>query len=292
VTWELLVVDNASTDGTADWLERHPLGPITINPENLGFGRAHNQNLRAFRGRHVLFLNPDLEFADGLFSSLVRFLDEHPRHAAVGPVIREGPERRLFPPRRFYPGERVASLAPALPRDEYAWLSGCALALRREALLDLHGFDPDVFLYYEDTDLCLRARRAGAKIGWCRETEVSHIGKQSQVELSGYEREGNLVRGALRFWEKHFPEHDVARIAHFRWLVASIRLALARGVGPPTAESTRNYLRAERDLCGAWLRDHQETRLSKATNTLRALAHQLRLGFGWLRRGWYPMDAA
>jgi GT2 family glycosyltransferase len=198
----------------------------------------------------------------------------------------------LFPPRRFYPGERVVSLAPALPRDEYAWLSGCALALRRETLLSLRGFDPDFFLYYEDSDLCLRARRAGAKIGWCREAEVAHARQQSQIELSGYERERNLLCGALQFWQKHYPEADVARIVHFRWLVASIHLAFARGVGFSGAESTRNYLRAERDLFGAWLRDHPGRRSAKASGMLRVLVRQLHLALGWARRGWYPLDAA
>lgn len=292
VRWELFVVDNASSDGTAAWLERHAHGTVTINPENRGYGRAHNQNLHAFRGRHVLLLNPDLEFEDGLFSSLVRFLDDHPQHAAVGPTVLEGSGRRPFPPRRFYPGERVVPLTPALPREEYAWLSGCALALRRETFLALHGFDPDFFLYYEDTDLCLRARRAGGKIGWCREAEVSHARQQSQVELSDYERERNLLRGALQFWEKHFPDADVARIAHFRWLVASTHLALARVIGLPAAEGTRSYLRAERDLCGAWLRDHPGLRTTTATGTLRVLTRQLRLALGWARHGWFPIDAA
>ncbi len=292
VTWELFVVDNASSDGTAAWLEENARGAVTINPENRGYGRAHNQNLHAFRGRHVLLLNPDLEFEDGLFSSLVRFLDEHPQHAAVGPSVVEGPAREPFPPRRFYPGERVVPLAPDLPRDEYAWLSGCALALRREDLLRLGGFDPDFFLYHEETDLCLRARRAGSKIGWCEDAHVFHARQQSQKHLSGYERELNLLRGTLRFWEKHYAEADVATIARFRWLAATAHLACARVVGRPAEGSARNYLRAERDVCHEWLAEHPDARRGRAAGALRVLTRQLRLAVDWARHGWFPIDAA
>ena len=293
VPWELFVVDNASTDGTAGWLRHHASGAITVNGENVGYGRAHNQNLGGFRGRHVLLLNPDLTFGDGLFSSLVRFLDEHPQHAAVGPAVVEGPARRPFPPRRFYPGERTVALEPGLRRSEPAWLSGCCLALRRDALLALGGFDPDFFLYHEETDLCLRARRAGYKIGWCADAEVFHARQQSQVHLSGYERERNLLAGTMKFWEKHYPEDDVATLARCRLLAASAKLALARSVGLPRAEQSRDYLRAERDVCRRWLDDHPRPRsgLAGAGRALKVVLRQVRLALEWARSGSFPADA-
>lgn len=291
VRWELFVVDNASTDGTAEWLRSHATGTVATNAENVGYGRAHNQNLDAFRGRHVLLLNPDLTFGDGLFASLAGFLDEHPQHAAVGPTVLEGPERRPFPPRRFYPGERAVPLEPGLRRSEPAWLSGCCLALRRDALRALGGFDPDFFLYHEETDLCLRARRAGYKIGWCAEAEVFHARQQSQVHLSGYEKERNLLAGTVQFWEKHYAESDVAAIARFRMRLASVKLALGRSLGLPGAEQSRDYLSAERDVCRQWLADHPRSALAASAGSLRVLLRQVRLTLEWARSGSFPVDA-
>jgi GT2 family glycosyltransferase len=289
VRWELFVVDNASTDGSAQWLRSRATGSVTLNAENVGYGRAHNQNLEVFRGRYVLFLNPDLTFGDGLFSSLVGFLDGNPQHVAVGPAVVEGPDRRPFPPRRFYPGERAVALEPGLRRSEPAWLSGCCLAMRRDALLRLGGFDPDFFLYHEETDLCLRARRAGHRIGWCEEAEVFHARRQSQRHLSGYEQERNLVAGTLRFWEKHYSEADVAKIARFRRWMASGRLALSwRGA---LRESSRDYLCAERDLYRQWLQDHPRSRFATAAGSLEVLLRQVRLALEWVRSGSFPGDA-
>jgi N-acetylglucosaminyl-diphospho-decaprenol L-rhamnosyltransferase len=177
VRWELLVVDNASQDGTPAKLERLP--NVTLNRTNVGYAAAHNQNLSRFHGRHVLFLNPDLTFSPDLFAGLVSFLDENPLVGVVGPRVLEGPERIPFPPRRFYPGEGMLALEPGLRRKEYAWLSGCCLAIRRAVLEQVRGFDPDYFLYQEETDLCLRVRRAGYRVACCPELEVEHVGQQS-----------------------------------------------------------------------------------------------------------------
>ena len=162
VRWELFVVDNASQDGTRAKLEH--FSNVTPNRMNVGYGAAHNQNLSRFCGRHVLFLNPDLTFSTGLFAGLTKFLDENPQVGITSPRVTEGQERIPFPPRRFYPGEGMVPLEPGLRRKEYAWISGCCLAIRRAVLEQVGGFDPDYFLYQEETDLCPRVRRAGYRI--------------------------------------------------------------------------------------------------------------------------------
>jgi glycosyltransferase involved in cell wall biosynthesis len=141
ISWELFLVDNASTDRTA-WIPScFGAGNLTRNPENVGFGRAHNQKRDRFRGRYLLFLNPDLVVPRGFFSSLVKFLDENASIAIAGPTIVEGPDRVPFPPRRFYPGEAMLALEPGLERPELAWISGCCLAVRRTVFDSLGGFD-------------------------------------------------------------------------------------------------------------------------------------------------------
>ena len=211
VRWELFVFDNASTDSTAAWLAKRMVGNVTVNRTNVGYGRAHNQNRARFRGRHVLFLNPDVTFPAGLFAALVSFLDANPKAGVVGPSVLEGKERAAFPPRRFYPGERTIALEPGLRRGYYAWLSGCCMAIRRSVLEEVGGFDPDFFLYQEETDLCLRVRRSGYQIGWCQEWQVLHTHLQSQIGLSEYDQERRLLEGTVLFW--HFEDRQI----YVRW---------------------------------------------------------------------------
>jgi GT2 family glycosyltransferase len=175
-SFEVLIVDNGSRD--AD-VARRCLGgesfvEVTWNANNVGFGRAHNQNLSRFRGRYVLLLNPDVRFGPELFARLTAFLDARPDVGIAGPRIVEGPFRREFLPRRFYPGDGMVPLEPGFDRGEIAWLNGCCLMLRRSVLEALGGFDPDYFLYAEETDLCLRARRAGVRIGCPTEAHHEH----------------------------------------------------------------------------------------------------------------------
>ena len=226
VRWKLFVVDNASQDGTRAKLEQ--LSNVTLNRTNVGFGAAHNQNLSRFRGRYVLFLNPDLTFSTDLFAGLTNFLDENPQVGIAGPRVLEGRDRIPFPPRRFYPGEGMVPLEPGLRRKEYAWISGCCLAIRRAALEQVGGFDPGYFLYQEETDLCLRVRRAGYRIAWCPELEVEHAGQQSQTEFSEYERARKLFEGTAQFLRKHYGTRQLNSMFRFQHLGTSTLLGVSR----------------------------------------------------------------
>src|SRR5262245_62134944 len=165
IAWEAHFHDNASTDGTVALLRQAGLGEVFVNDTNIGYGRGHNRNLSKSRGSYLLLLNPDLEFEAGLFNRLSDYLDRHADCAIAGPRIMEGVELRPFPPRYFYPGEGMVALERGLRRLDIAWISGCCVIIRRHVFESLNGFDPDYFLYQEDTDLCLRLRRAGYRIG-------------------------------------------------------------------------------------------------------------------------------
>ena len=292
VCWELFIVDNASTDGTVSCLGGRPAAQVTVNPVNIGYGRAHNQNRPHFRGRHVLFLNPDVTFPAGLFAALVAFLDAHPRVGVVGPSVLEGEHRALFPPRRFYPGERAIPLEPGLRRDYYAWLSGCCLAIRRPVLEELGGFDPDFFLYQEETDLCLRARRAGYEIGWCPEWQVLHAQLQSQIGVPEYDQERHLLEGTVRFWQKHFSAEDLPNIVRFQYLRARAILALHESFPWLTKHRafSRDRLRARRDLCRDWLTRHGYRTVAFNPGSGRIALRQLEIAIEGVRKGEFPLD--
>ncbi len=168
---------------------------MTPNGTNVGYGRGHNDNLTRCRGSYVLVLNPDLEFDMGLFAGLASHLEKNPSVAIAGPRILEGVNRRPFPPRYFYPGEGMVALERGLRRTEIAWLSGCCFIVRRGVFEALGGFDPDFFLYQEDTDFCLRTRRAGHRIGYVPSTMVHQRGMRL-IGLAGMP--GRIARRQLR----------------------------------------------------------------------------------------------
>jgi GT2 family glycosyltransferase len=292
VTWEVRFVDCASRDGTREILRAAALGELEASAENLGYGRGHNRNLAHARGEHVLLLNPDLHLGPGLFAGLVAHLDAHPEHGLVGPRILEGEARRPFPPRRFYPGEGMIALEPGLRRRELAWLSGCCLAARRSVLAELGGFDPDFFLYQAETDLCLRARRAGHRLGYAEHLVVHHLHRQSQRALSDYEHARRIFEGSALFWEKHYAPRDVRRLARFQLALCQLLLPAAHAFGrarrwPSQLAAPR--LSARRDLCRQLVAATPPAPRAPGRGA-SILVRQLRLALAWLTAGSFPLD--
>jgi GT2 family glycosyltransferase len=295
VPFETFVIDNASRD--ADVARRQladaQLGDVTWNAENVGYGRAHNQNLARFRGRYVVLLNPDVRFGADLLAHLVRFMDAHLDVAIAGPRVLEGVTRREFQPRRFYPGEGMVPLEPDLDRTEIGWLNGCCLIVRRSVLQALGGFDPDYFLYAEETDLCLRARRAGHRIGWCPNAEAHHLHLQSQLRSDADERSRRLFRGVATFWAKHYRPADVRRMAWFQLWTCRVLLvgrpllaALARRWSVLAPERVR----ARRDVCRELMTTNGMRPASLGDLPVRIALRQLALLRRWLVHRHVPLD--
>ena len=192
--FELVVVDNASTDGSADAVRaRYPEALVIANGDNIGFARACNQGWRSARAPHVLFLNPDAEVTTGAVETLASLLESRPAVGAAGPRTRgsdgaiqvsTGPD--LTPlaelrQRRLVRGvarreAHALAQAEALHAREHepAWVSGSCLVARRAALEAVGGFDERFFLYEEDADLCRRLREAGWGIVFTPAAEVTH----------------------------------------------------------------------------------------------------------------------
>ena len=219
---ELVVVDNASTDGSAESVRAREPGALLIaNGDNLGFARACNQGWRASRAPHVLFLNPDAEVTPGAVETLVSLLESRPAVGAAGPRTRgsdgtiqvsTGPD--LTPlaelrQRRLVLGvarreAHALAEAEALHAREHepAWVSGSCLVVRRAALEAVGGFDERFFLYEEDADLCRRLREAGWRVVFTPAAEVKHhLGRS----MSKAPRRARLEyhRSHLLYYGKH-----------------------------------------------------------------------------------------
>ena len=215
---EIVVLDNASEDGSADAVRaRFPAVRLIAQDFRAGFGANHNTVIRATSGRYVYVLNEDTTSDDWGFDRLVAHLDVNPRVAALGPELVYPDGRRQDSAWRF-PTPAVSTLGLATlgkvgvkqsrgdATREVDWVTGAALLLRREALDEIGLFDEEFFLYSEEVDLQLRLKRAGWKIEYFPEVSVVH--HESQFSAGIPERRINeMWRSRHRYWRKH---HTVA----------------------------------------------------------------------------------
>jgi GT2 family glycosyltransferase len=160
---QTLVVDNASRDGSAAVAERHGAG-VLRKPLNEGYGRAANAGARAAETAFVLVMNPDIVLDPGASAALVAAAERYPDAGLLAPRIVEPDGRFFFQPRSLLspyltnPDGRLV-----LPEGDCCapFLSGACFLIRRALFLRLGGFDPNIFLFYEDDDLCRRVADAG-----------------------------------------------------------------------------------------------------------------------------------
>lgn len=220
VTIKVLVVDNASTDGSAAMIRaRFPWVRLVENRENVGFARANNQAIRESEGHYVLLLNPDTEVKSGALETLVRFADAHPQVGAVGPrlVNPDGTLQSSCHPTPTLAGEvwRLFHLDVLWPYARYqmsAWdldnprrvdvIQGACLLLRRAALDQIGFLDEDYFMYSEEVDLCHRLKRAGWSLYWVPEAQVVHYGGRSTQQVAA-EMFLQLYQSKLLYFRKH-----------------------------------------------------------------------------------------
>jgi len=213
---EVFVVDNASTDGTAEMIRTDfPSVRLIRNERPLGFSANHNQVLRRAAGRYVLLLNDDTVVIGDALARAVRFMEAHPDAGAVGcTLVRPdgAPERvsqRLPHPldpicprlrKRVDPATEPPAGVEAVEVDRW---SGACLMVRRE-VLDRIGlldeqFDP---AYGEDTDLCYRIRKAGRRIYRLPAARVTHHrGRTARREFPDQAR--RLQEAKFRWYRKH-----------------------------------------------------------------------------------------
>ena len=241
---EVIVVDNASTDGTAALIEEeYPEVRLVRSDCRRGFAANCNAGARLARGTVLLLLNPDARVRPGSIDSLVAYLDTHPSVAVVGPrlVYPDGssqPSARRFPTmavtllrrsplRLLWPnsaGER-RHLMLDTEFDQPAqvdWLLGAALALRASAYRKLGGMDEGYRLYCEDIDLCRRAWEAGGSVVLLPEAVVEH-------DLSELTRRRFLTRATL--WH-------MRSMARYVRLHGMRRPLVGTGVRPSDADLT------------------------------------------------------
>ncbi|MBX3709332.1 MAG: glycosyltransferase family 2 protein [Gammaproteobacteria bacterium] len=214
VNFEVIVIDNNSCDDSIPILQKFtPHITLILNHDNQGFGRANNQAFKLCQGRYIFMLNPDAVcLTDYDLYHVVKFMDEHLQYGLVGTRIVNGDHHVEQTTFLHYPRQKQVSIDFSTLPGELATVLGASMVVRREVFEETSGFDEEFFLYGEETDLCLRIRKAGYMIGYCQTVTVQHVGSASE---KGNPREEVLRKkkaGKLLFYRKHYPHTDVIKI--------------------------------------------------------------------------------
>jgi N-acetylglucosaminyl-diphospho-decaprenol L-rhamnosyltransferase len=203
--YEIIVVDNASTDGSVEWLQlaaaRDARLKVIENKENLGFSKANNLAFASSRSQFLLLLNSDTEVKAGAIDRLLDTIKADPKIGACGPKLlnSDGSLQVSVWPNPPTPWElllnglRLYKLLPKSKRGDWLlgshwdhserrevpFLSGAALLVRREVIESVGGLDESYHMYHEDVEWCLRMSRGGWKLVFEPAAEVIHYGGQS-----------------------------------------------------------------------------------------------------------------
>lgn len=224
---QVVVVDNASRDGSVAWLRQHrPDAELIVNDVNVGFGRANNQAIPRIRGEHVLLLNTDAFVEPDTLTKTLAWMRAHPSCGVLGVRLlgRDGdqqPSCRFFPTplnsflartglARFLPWVRGIDdphWDPAVSQD-CDWVPGCYYLMPRAVVDEVGLFDPRYFLYCEEVDHCKRVRAAGWSVRYFADTTVVHIGGESaktagELTESGRQISSLQIESELLFFRKH-----------------------------------------------------------------------------------------
>ena len=188
---EIIVFDNASSDGTADvvssFTDALPLRTIT-SPGEISFSAGNNAALADARGRFVLFLNPDTVLNARALGASVELLERQPDAGLVSPILRYPggryqpngwalPTPRSLLRERLRRAERMQVLPRGEPTTDVGWLLGCFLMGPRQLLADLGGFDEDYWFHGTDLELCARVGAAGYRVVRLEGVEIEHEGQ-------------------------------------------------------------------------------------------------------------------
>lgn len=224
---KIVIVDNSSHDGSVALIgSQFPDCRLIANQANVGFGRANNQALGLIEGRYVLLLNTDAFMAPDSLDKTVAYMDAHPNCGILG-VRLVGRDGALQPSARYFPTPWNLFLQrtnlsrwfkPDKPVDDLDWdhasvrqcdwVPGCFYLVRRELIDDIGLFDPRYFLYYEEIDHCLAAKRAGWEVTFFPDTSVIHIGGESaksagEVTAAGRQIAALQMESELLYFRKN-----------------------------------------------------------------------------------------
>jgi GT2 family glycosyltransferase len=219
ISYEIIVVDNASEDKTVETVvEKFCDVTVIVNKENRGFSVANNQGILASKGRNIAFLNPDTLLTENSFKKILKYMGEHPEFSILGSGIvdknnkpcpvrlwEDTPQDAALKILNLYDPSSELEKMGEMKAKEAQVISGCCFVVLRELIESVGLMDENYFLYNEEDDFCRRARKNGKKICFFPETVVQHLHGQSTHQKC--HREKVIVETYLSniyFYSKHY----------------------------------------------------------------------------------------
>lgn len=230
VTFEVIVVDNASLDNTLAKLKSYGNKINVIsNAENVGFAKANNQAAKRGRGDYFYLLNPDasLQYPNDL-KSMIQFLEQNPKFGLAGSQVLKTSTDHYSVPQYYYPGQRDTEVDFSNLPGEIAWVIGASMFIRRAVFETADGFDETFFLYGEEADFCLRVRRLGYQIGYNPLVMVKHYGGASEITTSPELLWQKKQNGLHLFIKKNYPKEEGSKVVQRNLRRAQWRLFLLK----------------------------------------------------------------
>jgi len=229
ITWpyyQVIIVDNASTDGLPVMVKKHfPKVVMIVNKKNMGFATACNQGAKVAQGEILFFLNSDTLIQESVFQRIIETFKANPNIGIVAPQL-VLPDGSLQPwaygkkegfchlvKNKFYP---VSAPSIKYPNTQsLMWVSGAAMAIRREIFEKIGGFDEKFFMYFEDKDLCYRVKELGYKIVINNEVKVVHFVGKSPI--LNRDRKKIYYQAQNHYWRKHYSLGSFILMLFIRW---------------------------------------------------------------------------
>lgn len=259
IRFEVVVVDNGSTDGSVEMVQKDfPQVKLIQNQENLGFARANNQAIKHSKGRYILLFNPDSIFKNGSLNETVKFMDSHPEVGILGSKILNSDGTiqesnasfpnlfteflRVFQVKKIIAsmklrkkiGQKWSRLLGSTIREYFRvywdserirqvdWVTGACLMVKRKAIEDVGLLDENFFMYYEDADWCYRMRQRGWRVYYYPFLEVVHYVGKADVEFSQrvfIERHKSMYH----YFQKHAGKTVLFLLRLFVWSGLGLR---------------------------------------------------------------------
>jgi hypothetical protein len=259
-SYEIIVVDDASSDGSAAMIrEKYPQVKVIENEINKGYVRSNNIGIRASSGRCIMSLNSDTVVLVGSIDKIISFLDNDPDAGAAGPKLLNSDGSIQFQARRGFPSPLnslfyFSGLSKLFPNNksiggyllsylddratvEVDSLCGAAMIVKRDIIDKVGLMDESYFMYGDDIDWCYRIKQAGWKVYYFPEAEVIHYGGRGGSRRRSYRNIFEFHRAMAVFYGKHYAKRYLFLV---NWTVyAGIWLKCA-------VELTRNLFRKEK----------------------------------------------
>jgi GT2 family glycosyltransferase len=250
LTFELIIVDNASDDGTVDMLHRdYPEIKLFLNEKNDGFAKPMNQAMRASLGDYFLILNPDTIILPGALNELVVYLVAHPDVGICGPKVlnrdgslqkacRRGVSRpwaafsyfsglsALFPKSKFF-GGYLLNYLDENSTHEVDGVSGSCMLVRRVVVEQVGYFDERFFAYQEDADFCFQAKKAGWKVVYHPQAQIIHYGGQGGSRVHPYHAIYEWHRSYFLYYQKNLAKDYFFIFNWFYYILMGLKLTVS-----------------------------------------------------------------